>query len=76
MGQLQSTFSSHVCFQKGRPDEESETWSPFIFITERQSALTLPVQSPSLCHILQHAREETLTNQKTDRFNFFCINKR
>lgn len=32
--------------------------------------------SPSLCHILPHAREETLTNQKTDRFNFFCINKR
>lgn len=50
----------------GEEPEESETGSPFIFITERRPALTLPVLPPSLCHTPQPAGKNRPTNQRTD----------
>lgn len=55
--------------REGEPDEESETRSPFIFITERQSALTLPVQPPSLSISLSRTstRQGGESDKPTDR---------
>lgn len=64
-----ANIKPHACFQKGKPDEESETWSPFIFITERQSALTLPVQPLSLSISLSHisTRQGRQSDKPKDR---------